>query len=119
LVAVWFDDAIHFCTGAEEQKAVNLRTNPMVALTTGCNGWKGGLDVVVEGEAVRTTDDDALRRLAEVWRTKWDGEWQFDVRDGTFHDAGGEGGEALVFTVRPAKVLAFGKGTFTHTTHRL
>jgi hypothetical protein len=27
------------------------------------------------------------------------------------------GGPALVFAVDPAKVLAFGKGTFSHTRH--
>ena len=115
LVAVWLDDAIHFCTGADEQKAVNLRANPHVALTTGCSDWERGLDVVVEGDALRVTDDATLRRLAGAWRTKWDGQWQFEVRDGSFHH---EGGSALVFSVAPTKVLAFGKGTFTHTRHR-
>lgn len=118
LVAVWLDDAVHFCTGAEEQKAVNLRSNQHVVLTTGCNTWDGGLDVVVEGDAVRVTDDAALQRLADAWRTKWDGSWQFQVRDGGFHHE--DGGGARVFRVAPTKVLAFGKGpTFTHTRHRL
>ena len=53
LVAVWLDDALHFCTGSEEQKAVNLRGNQQVVLTTGCNTWEGGVDVTVEGVAVR------------------------------------------------------------------
>lgn len=114
LVAVWHDDAIHFGTGADEQKAVNLRANPNVILTTGCNHWDRGLDVVVEGTATRTTDDATLQRLADAWRQKWNGEWQYEVRDGAFHH---EAGEALVFTVQPAKVLAFGKGTYTHTRH--
>jgi general stress protein 26 len=115
LVAVWLDGAIHFSTGADEQKAVNLRANPHVILTTGCNQWDRGLDVVVEGDAVPTTDDATLRRLADAWRTKWDGRWQFEAREGSFHH---EAGTALVFSVAPTKVLAFGKGTFTHTRHR-
>ena len=115
LVAVWLDSALHFCTGAAEQKAVNLRANPHVVITTGCNQWDRGLDVVVEGDAVRVTDDAELARLADAWRTKWDGQWQFDAHDGSFHH---DGGEALVFAVTPAKVLAFGKGTFSHTRHR-
>lgn len=115
LVAVWLDRAIHFCTGGSEQKAVNLRSNPHVTLTTGCNRWDGGLDVVVEGDAVQVIDDEALQRLAEAWRTKWDGRWQFEARGGAFHH---EAGTALVFAVAPTKVLAFGKGTFTHTRHR-
>lgn len=115
LVAVWLDGAVHFCTGAEEQKAVNLRSNPHVILTTGSNQWDRGLDVVVEGDAVQTTDDGAWQRLADAWRTKWDGRWQFEAHGGSFHH---EAGSALVFSVTPTKVLAFGKGTFTHTRHR-
>src|SRR5262245_31891991 len=99
LVAVWLDDAIHFTTGPDEQKAVNLRTNPRVILTTGRNEWDTGLDVVLEGEAVQVTDDDRLDRLAEAWTTKWDGRWQYEARDGAFHHPGG--GEALVFSVVP------------------
>src|SRR5262245_32002756 len=53
LVAVWLDDAIHFCTGATEQKAVNLSRNSHVILTTGCNHWDTGIDVVVKGVAVQ------------------------------------------------------------------
>ena len=67
LVAVWLDDAIHFATGLSEQKAVNLRTNQNVILTTGCNEWEQGLDVVVEGEAVQIVDESTLERLAEAW----------------------------------------------------
>jgi general stress protein 26 len=116
LVAVWLDDAIHFCTGADEQKAVNLRTNDHVILMTGCNQWDRGLDVVVEGRAERVTDHAALERLAEAWTTKWDGQWQFEAGDGVFRHP--DSGEALVFRVAPDKVLAFGKGTFSHTRHR-
>ena len=117
LVAVWHDGALHFCTGPEEQKAINLGANPRVALTTGCNGWQDGLDVVVEGEAERVTDEARLGVLARAWAEKWDGSWQFvPIADG-FRHAGGEG-IAHVFAVRPTKVLAFGKGSFSHTRHR-
>ena len=116
LVAVWLDGAIHFMTGAAEQKAVNLRSNPHVIPTPGCNGWNRGLDVVVEGDAVRVTDDTMLETLATAWATKWDGRWHFEARGGAlFHD---EGGEALVFSVAPTKVLAFGKEPFSHTRHQ-
>jgi general stress protein 26 len=116
LVAVWLDGAIHFCTGATEQKAVNLRDNPHVILTTGCNRWDRGLDVMVEGDAVRITDGETLEHLARAWATKWDGRWRFEARDGAFGHRGD--GSALVFAVAPTKVLAFGKGSFTHTRHQ-
>jgi len=35
-----------------------------VVLTTGCNWWDRGLDIVVEGEAVRATDDAVLSHSA-------------------------------------------------------
>ena len=113
LVAVWLDDALHFCTGESEQKAANLRDNPRVILLTGCNAWTEGIDVVVEGRAVRVTDHALLGRLAEAWGRKWDGSWDYEPSDAGFK------GEAniFVFTVRPDTVLAFGKGAFSHTRH--
>jgi general stress protein 26 len=116
LVAVWLGDAIYFTTGPGEQKAVNLTANANVILTTGCNQWDRGLDIVVEGEAVQVTDDDLLERLAEAWKTKWDGQWQYQVSDGRFEHEGG--GAALVFSVAPTKIFACTKGTFGQTRHR-
>jgi hypothetical protein len=63
------------------------------------------------------TDGRSLERLAEAWATKWDGRWHYDVHDGGFRHEGGNGA-VLVFAVRPAKVLAFAKGTFGQTRHR-
>jgi hypothetical protein len=54
--------AKRFSTGAGEQKLANLLANSHVVLTTGCNRWDQGLDVVVEGDAVRVTDDTVLDR---------------------------------------------------------
>lgn len=116
LVAVWLDDALYFSTGEKEQKYINVSGNSSVLLVTGCNTWDRGLDVSVEGTAVPVTDDELLRRLAQAWAAKWDGRWQWDVRDGGFHDEGAGGGP-VVFRVTPSKVLAFGKGKFSQTRH--
>jgi nitroimidazol reductase NimA-like FMN-containing flavoprotein (pyridoxamine 5'-phosphate oxidase superfamily) len=115
LPAVWRNDSLHFCTGADEQKGVNLARNPRCALTTGNNRWNVGLDVVVEGEAERVTDDAVLQRLADLWLSKYDGDWKYEVRDAAFHH---DAGEALVFGVAPTKVLAFAKGEFAQTRYR-
>ncbi len=73
VVAVWHDGTIHFNSADTSQKVINLRGNPHVILTTGCNRWEEGLDVVVEGEAVRITDHDRLEQLARVWATtRWE-----------------------------------------------
>jgi general stress protein 26 len=117
VVAAWADGAVCFATGAEEQKFANLRANPHVVLTTGCNRWDGGLDVVVEGDAVQVTGQAELRRLAAAFTGKWDGRWQWEVGDGCFTHPGG--GAALVFSVTPARVFAHAKGDpFGATTHR-
>jgi general stress protein 26 len=113
LPAVWHEGRLHFCTGPAEQKAVNLRHNRHVALTTGANRWKEGLDVVVEGDAVQVTDDERLQVLADLWRSKYSGDWDFSVGQGLFHHE--DGGTAAVFELTPAKVLAFAKGRFAQT----
>jgi hypothetical protein len=73
-----------------------------------------GLDVVVEGTAVRVTDTDRLRQLAALWKTKLD--WDFGVEGDVFSDPAGRRG--LVYAVAPAKVLAFGKSPYTQTRYR-
>jgi general stress protein 26 len=93
LPAVWLDGTLHFCTGRGEQKTTNLERDPRCVLTTGTNTLRSGLDVVVEGAAVRVTDGDRLRTLAGLWRDKLD--WPFEVGDGVFHDEAGRTG--LVF----------------------
>jgi nitroimidazol reductase NimA-like FMN-containing flavoprotein (pyridoxamine 5'-phosphate oxidase superfamily) len=117
VVAAWLDGAIHFSTGDTEQKFRNMTANPHVILTTGCNSWDGGLDVVAEGEAVQTTDHDTLVRIAEAFRPKWDGRWQWVAKGGAFTGSDGEG-RAEVFSVRPVKVYAHAKGDpFGATSH--
>lgn len=115
LVPVWLDGVLYFTTGPDEQKSINLASNPNVVLSTGCNGWQDGLDVMVEGEARRITDRQTLDRLAAAWKHKWDGTWQFEVSGEGFENE--IGGTAFVFGVEPTKVLAFGKGSFSHTRH--
>lgn len=116
LIGVAEDAAVHFCTGLREQKARNLEQNSQVALTTGDNRWARGLDVVVEGVAVRVTDRQALQRLADAYETKYGSEWHFEVGDGVF----GTGEDAAaVFRIEPRKVLAFAKEPHAQTTYRL
>ena len=108
LVAVWLNGALYFCTGPEERKAKNLTRNPQVVVTTGCNTLDQGLDVVVDGEAVRVSDEARLRGIADTYASKYGSPFQFTVRDGAFLNE--EGGEALVYEVRPATAFGFGKG---------
>jgi hypothetical protein len=108
LIAVMVNDALHFCTGADERKAKNIAANAHCIIMTGCNRLDDGLDVVVEGEAVRTTDALQLARVADAYVEKYGEEWRFEVRDGEFH--GAEGNDAIVFRIDPVKALGFSKG---------
>lgn len=116
LLAVWQDGALHISTGPQERKARNLETNPQVLLTTGRNDLSGGMDFVVEGEAVRVTDDDQLRRLAAAWEDKYGPEWRYDVGEGCFIQRGQPG--VLVFRVEPSTAFGFGKSPYSQTRWR-
>jgi pyridoxine/pyridoxamine 5'-phosphate oxidase len=115
LLAVWDNGALHFCTGAQEQKAKNLEVNDRCALTTGVNAREGGTDVVVEGRAVRVRDEARLRQLAGRWFEKYGSDWIFEVRDEAFF---AEGHAAEVFEVAPTTAYAFGKGPYSQTRYR-
>jgi hypothetical protein len=119
LIAVWQDGALVFCTGADERKTRNLAENPACSLTTGTNALNEGMDLVVEGEAVRVTETERLQGLADAYGAKYGDNWHFRVGDGVFLGGGGSGGDAvLVFAVEPRAVYAFGKGEFSQTRFR-
>lgn len=107
LIAVWLDGSLYFCTGPTEQKARNLAANPHCILTAGASAIGEGLDVVVEGDAVKAGDDAELRRVAGAYENKYGTDWHFDVNDGAFHH---EAGEAWVFRVAPVTSFGFAKG---------
>jgi general stress protein 26 len=115
LIGVAHDGALHFCTGLREQKARNLEHSSHVALTTGNNTWAQGLDVVVDGTAVRVADRETLQLLADAYEAKYGSVWHFEVGDGGF-GAGEDAGP--VFRIEPDKVLAFAKEPHGQTTYR-
>jgi general stress protein 26 len=116
LVGVWGDGRFAFCTGAGEQKHVNLQHSPRVAVTTGTNGWASGTDVVVEGTAERVTGRERLQPLAEAWGRKYGDDWAWTADDEGFTD--GDGSRPWVYVVPAAKVIAFGKDPHSQTTYR-
>jgi hypothetical protein len=117
LLSVWLDNALYFCTGASERKAKNLASNAHCVLTTGCNRLANGLDLVVEGEAVRVSDTPLLQRVADAYEAKYGSDWRFTVHDGTIQ--GDSGNVALVYEVEPATAFGFGKGApFSQTRWR-
>jgi hypothetical protein len=59
--ALWVDGRIYFVTGPRTRKGRNLATNPDCVLSVSLTG----IDLVVEGRAVRITDRPTLVRLAK------------------------------------------------------
>ena len=108
IAAVWLDDALHFTTGQSERKARNLETNQHCVVTTGCNAFEG-LDIVIEGDAVRVTDAAKLRRLADAYPPKYGQTFVFYLQDGVLHVEGAED-EVLAFELVARKGFGFGKG---------
>lgn len=109
LLALWLDGALYFSTGADERKAKNIAHNPHCNLTTGRNSLnEEGLDLVVEGDAIRVTDATLLRRVAQLYEAKYGPAWHYDVRDGMI--VGLRDNIALVFAVAPKTAFGFGKG---------
>lgn len=115
LVGVWIDDTFVFCTGPTEQKARNLQAGTAVVVTTGTNTWNSGLDVVVEGTAARVIGRQRLTALADAYRSKYGEDWDFDCDDEVFDP---QGEAAIVYEVRPVKVLAFAKSPHGQTGFR-
>lgn len=116
MIGIWLDEALHFCTGPDEQKARNLERNSQCVITTtdGCNSMTSGFDVIVEGNTRRVSDTAMLQRLADAYATKYG--WTFTVQDEKFLQ---EGVEALVFAVAPVKAFGYGReGTYTATRWR-
>jgi nitroimidazol reductase NimA-like FMN-containing flavoprotein (pyridoxamine 5'-phosphate oxidase superfamily) len=112
LLAVWLQGSLHFSTGSDERKAKNLEENRSCILTTGSNALREGLDVVVEGEAVRITDRDTLTKLAEQYRSKYGDQWAFDVAEDALAQ---DGHKAIVFELQATKAFAFAKGVYGQT----
>jgi hypothetical protein len=115
LLGIWLNGAMYFCTGDHERKAKNLELNGHCILTTGSNSLDG-LDVVVEGIAVRVGDTTELQRAADAYVSKYGS--HFTSPEGTWFglaDAIREG-EVLLYGVTPARVLGFARGkTFSQT----
>jgi general stress protein 26 len=106
LIGAFFDGAFFFYTGKGERKQMNLEANKAVVVTTGCNSYHGGIDIVLEGDAELTTDAAIFAKIAEHYRRKYD--WDFAPDE-----------NAEVYRVAPVTAFAFGKGEpFSQTRYR-
>lgn len=72
--AVWHDGDLYFTTGPGTRKGRNLAENPACTISAKL----AGIDVVLEGAAVRVTDRPTLEALAATYR---DGGWPVQAED--------------------------------------
>ena len=118
MVPVTHNGKVYFHTGSTEVKYANLQANPKVPVLAGDTAWERGLDVVIEGTAVPVTDEALLRRLAELYRGRWDGRWRLDIQHGAVAPRT-PGTQLVVFEVTPNAARGHGKGDpFSHTAYR-
>lgn len=82
ILAVWVDDALHVVASTSSRKWANLGRITRCSLSTGAPA----LDLVVEGDVVRVTDAGTLRRVADVYESKYD--WPVEIRAAAFHAEG-------------------------------
>jgi nitroimidazol reductase NimA-like FMN-containing flavoprotein (pyridoxamine 5'-phosphate oxidase superfamily) len=110
LLAVWCADAMYFCTGSDERKAKNLKRNTHCILTTGSNTLDESLDVVVEGQVAKVSDEAELEQVANTYESKYG--THLTAPEGTWFGLGDtiRRGEVLVYRVTPATVLGFARG---------
>jgi hypothetical protein len=99
------DGALLLQHSPEEQKSRNVGANRSCAVTTGCNRWDEGFDIVPNGDVEIARDLELLQKVADAFLAKYRSDWSFEVGDdGTFR------GPALVYQLKPIQAVGFGKG---------
>jgi len=105
LGVLWMEDALYFTSGAGTRKSKNLARNPYCNLTVATNEF----DIVIEGDAVKVTDEAKLQRVADRYAREG---WKPTVRDGSLYaeySAPSAGPPPWsVYEVRPVTVYALG-----------
>lgn len=76
VLTFWFDDAFHFLAGEGTQKGRNLAANGHCVIGTESRKLPS-LDIIVEGRAEPLTDEDAVRRITETFKTNG---WPLEAR---------------------------------------
>jgi hypothetical protein len=75
--ALWVDGDLYFTSGPATRKARNLASNPACTISA----RPPGIDLVLDGEATRATDQPTLERSAARYR---DGGWPAQVEGEAF-----------------------------------
>lgn len=105
VLAVWKDNAMHFCANAGSRKSRNLALDSRCVLTAEHHK----LHLVVEGSARQVRGDEELREIAGTYASKYG--WIITVRDGAFFAEGAPTAGPPpydVYRLEPEVVFGFG-----------
>jgi hypothetical protein len=75
--ALWLDNVLYFTSSPMARKARNLAANPACTISASLEG----IDLVLEGEAIRVTDPPTLEAAADRYR---EGGWPAEVAGEVF-----------------------------------
>ena len=76
--ALWLDGDLYFTSGPATRKARNLAANSACTISVGLQG----IDLILEGQATRVTDQPALEVVARLYREE--GGWPVQVEGDAF-----------------------------------
>ena len=82
VLAVCLEGALYFATSATSRKGKNLTHNSHCVLTVSSLSLSE-LDLVVEGEAAKVSDEAKIHRVADIFASKYG--WHVTVRHGAFY----------------------------------
>jgi nitroimidazol reductase NimA-like FMN-containing flavoprotein (pyridoxamine 5'-phosphate oxidase superfamily) len=78
LGVLWIDGVLYFTSGPGTHKSRNLAQNPHCVVSVATEPF----DLVIEGDAVKVTDEPKLKRIAEAYSRQG---WSPTVRDGALY----------------------------------
>src|SRR5262249_1280389 len=77
VAALWHDGDLYFVSGPNTRKSRNIAANPACTFAS----KMVGLDLILEGESHRVTDQPTLETVAELYRKIG---WPIEVKDDAF-----------------------------------
>lgn len=103
---VWVDGAFYFVAGAPTRQSKNLAQHAFCVITVSSSG----LDLVVEGEATKVSDESRLQQIADAYAVQG---WHPRVHNGVFYadDAAPGAGPPPYDVYEVVPVTVFGLGT--------
>ncbi len=106
LFSVWFEGCPYFTSNPDARKARDIAQNAHCVITIAGKT----LDLVIEGDAVKITDDETLKQVASVYKAKYG--WPLTVENHAYYapysaPAAGKPPYEL-YQVRPTKAFATG-----------